>query len=861
MNIFMGKLKYTLISLLAVCLTAGGVFAAWSFSEGSIENPDPVGVDVSTEGLGGMEFMHVNIKFDANGGVYSGGETVKSITSKKYQAIASDAYTAAFGSYTDFPTKTVEGEQWCFSNWSTTVSGVKINEKGEEEHDYVSFDAGFEEDTTLYAIYVPSTNPAIYKDYDEIGKEDELLSYFRYNKQDDKYSDQEEYYLRNFIATGLKNHSKNSNTNTRGFHYVIKYENTSWPVLATFSGTYTNNEVPGADEFNIVEGKDYVINGLYNVYFNKDKITSTNYSDPSNGHTLGWKLYGDVSFFEAQYNYRLVGNPVASNTNGGWADPSPNPVCFSYVNKSTNSYGQTVREYEIQRVDFPFHDGESTREFKPYITHFAHYPLKTPSSTDKLFPQMAINSSTEENNLTHEYLEFSSDNANYKFKSTVQNIAFAVTMKVTYETRNPFAAVYEDGHEETFYTFNEYPIYMEISLEPINFKIKVYDSPNNDVPSEIIDIASNTKWTPSMPDVSLGNDVTQITRPCWRDYYTHKVVDFSNGVNKNYSVYLSEETVDNTTSTLTLYSVVKNNDVYSYQYKSIEIYKYYPISMSLSYYQTNNINTYNDTITSFLSSGNEIYSTGFTTSNDSFTFDGFVKDDHKTTNETPITMDALLNSKINENTVLKARFVSYTKPIYSPLDKKFVFKEVDLGSTYDSTLNNSIKTTNNFEYGHVLFIGSSSQTDTTKNYIFDPLQAKTTLSSSYGGITRGAFSATYNTNAKTRSLTNRIIVLSFNGGWNAASAKLAVYYYEGSNNGWAQAIDKKVITSNSDERSIYLIPTNYKSFVFTRGPSSYTTGWNGKWNQTEDVYLSNLGSGYGTSTVEYVTILKASQWK
>ena len=81
----MGKLKYSLISLLAVCLTAGGVFAAWSFSDG-IENPDPVDVNVSTEGLGGMEFMQVNIKFDANGGTYKDGSTEKSIVSKKYQA-------------------------------------------------------------------------------------------------------------------------------------------------------------------------------------------------------------------------------------------------------------------------------------------------------------------------------------------------------------------------------------------------------------------------------------------------------------------------------------------------------------------------------------------------------------------------------------------------------------------------------------------------------------------------------------------------------------------------------------------------------------------------------------------------------
>lgn len=195
----MAKTKFTLISLLAMCLTAGGVFAAWTFADDPIENPDPVGVDVSTEGLGGMEFMHVTVKFDANGGVFPDRTTVQSLTSKKYQAISADAYTTLFPDFSYFPTKNVAGEIYRFSNWSV----------GPNSTDYFSFDNGFDEDSTLYAQYVPATYPAIYKSTDT--NFESPLGFFKVNSGT-------EYHLRNFIATGMKNHSAQN----RGFHYVIK---------------------------------------------------------------------------------------------------------------------------------------------------------------------------------------------------------------------------------------------------------------------------------------------------------------------------------------------------------------------------------------------------------------------------------------------------------------------------------------------------------------------------------------------------------------------------------------------------------------------------------------------------------------
>ena len=314
----MGKIKYTLISMLAVCLTAGGVFAAWTFTENSAFEEEKVDVNVSTEALGGLEFDYVSVKFDANGGVYDDGSTSKSITSRKYQSVNSIQYNELFPDYSYFPTN----GNLVFSHWSKEQTNGK----------YFSFDNGFDEDDILYAQYVEPTNPAIYKNFDEDGIEDELVGYFTFNKNT-------EYHMRNFIATGMKNHSNNK----RGFHYVVKYNNQEYKVLATKDlnqGGYVVNK-----------GWDYLVNGLYNIYFDPTKVPNTNIGSGD----LGWSLYGDKCFFEPQYNYRLAGNPVASDAEGGWSDPSPNPISFSY---ETTSEDGLTKTYSINKVVFPFYEKE-----------------------------------------------------------------------------------------------------------------------------------------------------------------------------------------------------------------------------------------------------------------------------------------------------------------------------------------------------------------------------------------------------------------------------------------------------------------------------------------------------------------------
>ena len=624
----MAKTKFTLISLLAMCLTAGGVFAAWTFADDPIENPDPVGVDVSTEGLGGMEFMHVTVKFDANGGVFPDRTTVQSLTSKKYQAISADAYTTLFPDFSYFPTKNVAGEIYRFSNWSV----------GPNSTDYFSFDNGFDEDSTLYAQYVPATYPAIYKSTDT--NFESPLGFFKVNSGT-------EYHLRNFIATGMKNHSAQN----RGFHYVIKDGTNTYDIKA--SQSYTNN----THGYSFTEGRDYLVNGLYNIYFDPNKSPLVN----DGSGDLGWLVYGGKAFFEPQYNYRLVGNPVASNSDdpSGWADPSPNPVTFKYV--STSQDGLT-KNYLIDRVDFPFYEGEATREFKPYIANFGFYPLRDVDyqDSDKLYPKMYHAT----DNTTKEHLTYASDTkgANLKLKSN-SVITYRVTMSVTYEDRKPFNVTYDNSTTETYYSFNNYPVSMTVAMEPYQHKINVYSDKNAADPSSF-SVLSNSKWAEYDSAYPVKEYTESIAKKyegvAWKDIYTDKVIDFENiNINKSYHVYPVYDVVDASTYNLTL-SVYENG---AYTDKVIPMFEGHTIQENIDYYlNQENVNLYDSLISTYLISS---YTQTFTATDNisnislSYSFDGYVKGTNLSS-KTTYTVSNLLSSSelINDNITYKARYKS-----------------------------------------------------------------------------------------------------------------------------------------------------------------------------------------------------------
>lgn len=794
----MGKLKYSLISLLAVCLTAGGVFAAWQFTDGTIENPDPVGVDVSTEGLGGMEFMQVNVKFDANGGQFPDGTTEKSVTSKKYQAITADAYTFLFKTYADFPTKQVDGQTWYFSNWSVNP--------GNDTTDYFSFDNGFTEDDTLYAVYVPSTNPAIYRNYDDVSIEDELLGYLRVNSGS-------EYYMRNFIATGMKNHSKN----TRGFHYVIKQGNSEYKILASRSldkSTYG---------FQINQGTDYLVNGLYNIYFDPTKT-------PNEGTTsgdLGWFVYGGKAFFEPQYNYRLVGNPVAKG-NDGWADPSPNPVTFRYV--STSADGKT-KNYVIDRVDFPFWEGEATREFKPYIANFGFYPLRDwdYQNSDKLYPKMYHASDTT----TKAHLGYSGDSKGANLKILNSSVlAYKVTMSVTYEDRKPFDVSYDNGVNETYISFNNYPVSMTVGLEPYEHKINIYENTNAAEPSEVKYALSNAVWSErtNYPDKTHDLISKKYNGIGWKDYYTDKEIDFSTlNINKSYHIYPVYNEIEATKKnlTLTVISAGKTKNVV------IPMYEGHTVKANVDYYlNDSNVNEYDNDISIYLDENYIQTVTGIGDSNISsckYSFDDYVNGNNLNS-KTTYTVKDILDSEINSDITYTARYKSdievlryYNTSSYNTY--KYVYKSTSSDITVYGKLNSS-KREGIFK-SYYLY-----------NYGFDPLS---TISKTYNILTEsGIFKVDYSTDY---SILRYIKMDMTNSAtwWDDSSAVMYARSWDASDNeAWTLPSSK---TSNNN--AVYHIPYDHHRIIFVR-KSKEGANWNDVWNQTVNVHIGYYNASYTT---------------
>lgn len=805
----MEKLKYSLISLLAVCLTAGGVFAAWSFSEGDLEQLEEVTVNVSTEGLGGMEFTHVNVRFDANGGSYSDDTTIKTLLCKKHQSISSDTYNTLFANFSCFPTKKVGNETYYFSNWSTSPKGT----------DYFSFDNGIEEDCTYYAQYSPSSNPAIYKSTDL----NNPLGYFKLNSGT-------EYYMRNFVATGMKNHSNNN----RGFHYVIKYEDMLYNILS--SKSFTNNKY----NYSFDQNKDYLVDGLYNIYFDKNKNADNELNDDSG--TIGWVLYGGKALFEPQYNYRLVGNPVASDNENGWKDPSPNPISFKYDSTSNNGLTKT---YIIDRVDFPFYDGE-TRDFKPYIANFGIYPLKSyhNSETDKLYPLMIA----ANDDVTKEHLSYTGNDNGANLLITNDTIlTYKVTMTVNYENRQPFLTTYANGTSETYFSFTNYPISMTVALEPYEHNIYIHNS-KNDSEFTRIPVLSNQKWEnyencfPTKVDNTLP--ISKVIKGyAWKDYYTDSIIDFENlKVNKSYHVYPDYKEVE-------AEKVTFNLNVFIETYKNIPIpmYKGHTIARNIRYYlEEENDNVFDEILRKHLSNDDAytVESSNEYGSNCIYNFDGYVTS-LSDTSKLNFTND-ILNKTLNGDFTIYARYRTEERILKykDNSTNEYLYKYPADTTTYPEK-SEYLNVEPSKEAGHILEI-NENKTDFGYRLMsyndFDPINPeKESYNFTYGS---GRYWPIYNTSDNTWSFKMLIVYKGptwwlndfDNGSYNYA------YAWDGiGNNEWTKLIFKKDNHNGRDE-CFFLISTSMTDIIFSRNKTdegNFGDNDSNIHNKTSDMSLVN----------------------
>lgn len=478
----MGKLKYSLISLLAVCLTAGGVFAAWQFTDGTIENPDPVDVNVSTEGLKDLEFQYVSIKFDPGVGVFPNDNQQTEIINIKGSALKQTDYNTIFPDYSYMPVVMEEDTvTHYFSHWK---------EKNGDENYVYYLDETLNEDKVFEAVYVSADNPLMYT-YDV--KTNRLLNVvgaFTFNKEinDDRSFSGAEYKLVNFISTGRKSYSQ-----TRDFCYAVNYNGKTYKALST-----TNTQDLGT-----VIGSDYVYDGLYDVFFRYNKNNESNVTNDGS-----WWIFGDYMTFSRKYNYELIGNP-----SGTWA-VGKNPISLGYLSENEDltdaNNPKLIKNYMCEKVYFPkstMVDGvnNSSREFKISASYFSGMIALTPydSNNGSAKPVMKINDEAKK------YVDFSKTSEGANLKVIDPNVEyFMVYATVTYKKIITYFYDYELGCN--IYVFGYHPETIEMDFKPIFIRDNYFRSAIYSMAVSNYNVSNGKFDTYSVPlfeDKTIGESV------------------------------------------------------------------------------------------------------------------------------------------------------------------------------------------------------------------------------------------------------------------------------------------------------------------------------------------------------------------
>lgn len=558
----MGKLKYSLISLLAVCLTAGGVFGAYVFSNNTIYNPE----DFSVEGNPNLlpvdryEFSEVQISFNAGQGKFLNGDTYVTMNSPKSQSIDLDEYNRIFNNFDSYPVvKDQNGNITAyFSHW---VDANKINDDG------YHFDEAINEDTTFVAVYVPKNNPVLCK---KIGDNIEKLHYFTINTET-SFTGGDEFKISNFIVSEVdRNGWGNQSTVNRSFQYVVLFDDDGDGEPTTYS---TLNAMSDG-ELGTMPQKDYIYNGLYTVFF-RDIVNDD----------VSWQIYGGNTFFQRDYNYEIVGTPA-----GNWDVSSPNAPKFGYVNTDNNG----IKTYKITKAYFPkqitMDDGtlDASREFKIASPYFAgSYGLCNISKENTYKHTYKYTGDTSTYYLNNTKPDTDDTSANLVIRSDCDYEYFDITIKVSYESIQDY--YFDPDLGCNIYAFGSIPDEIEIIMEPYKYQIHYYNKAGTEIEyTEYVKYGgvSNeyNKFVPENDDPydfpSKGWEVET-----WLDRDTNEPISFSGlSINKNYFVKpvfaLSEEELP--TKNLIIKQPTSESAITTH---TIPIYQGYNVQRSLDYYE------------------------------------------------------------------------------------------------------------------------------------------------------------------------------------------------------------------------------------------------------------------------------------
>lgn len=629
----MGKLKYSLISLLAVCLTAGGVFAAWTFSDGIYNSSENVDVGVNSGFLPAdrYEFNEVKITFNSGRGEFPNDLTSLSMNNPKSQSIDVDEYNKIFKDFDSYPVvKDQNGNPTAyFSHW---VDANKINDDG------YHFDEALNEDTTFVAQYVPANNPVLCKKT-ESGIE--KLRYFTINN-DTSYSGNE-FMISNFIVSAPdRNGWGNQSTVNRSFEYVVLFDSNDDGNLEEFS-TLNKLNVNDDDTLETVQNKDYIYNGLYTIFFRAE----TN-NDSS------WKIYGGNTFFQRDYNFELVGTPA-----GSWDVSSPDAPKFGYINTITE-YGVEKKVYKINKAYFPKEtmvDGtlKTDRNFKIASPYFpGSYGLCNTSSNDTY--KHTYKYEDEETLL---YLKDSDTTAAANLMIDSEYEYFDIEIKVSYQKINTFFNDPDLGCN--IYVFGNIPDLIEIFLSPYKHKI-VYDYKNlNNEDVQYIEYVKPGDYSQKYNSLNpYNNSGETLPYPSgkwdvkWIDRDTNASINFSEPIYNNYFVkptFSPSETLAKTYN-LTIRDFREVSSSWSWQSFVLPVFETGTVQQAIDYYKEhpNLINDNAKTAITLLTNP----SATKTRDEQTFTFDKYVEESTSSTNL--YEASKYLDNKLEKNTTIYLRY-------------------------------------------------------------------------------------------------------------------------------------------------------------------------------------------------------------
>ena len=767
----MAKLfKLPLISFIACALTIGGIFGAWTFSGGGSAGVDS-NLTAGTTPNDYWQFNSVSFKFvcdNANNnptltGTFSDSSITKTISVHEDAGLTYEQYSGI-----GKPTCTTDG--YMFSHWAYYKEGNLT---------HYNLDVGFNTNVTLYAQYVPTTNPAIYL-YTSEGFV--LQSYMFANP-----SKPNEYIANNFMVDENPGNRENGNIVGEGRDkYVVKKSG------GVPSGT-SDSDIVWIDD---ADSNDKVIKGLYNVFYSP--VASVN---------PDWITFGSHCWFQRQYSLSLFGNPCK-----GWESELGINAPLGFVSETEteindaptegNPYSDTkITTYKATKVVFTSEawlGGNTDYQFKPGDRHFE----------DIRYPKDDIST------YTNNYIEAqTSGSKNYELKDNEQrNNMFDITIEVMYKK---YASNFDTAQYRNFVLCSAHIV----EVVPYNYTVNYYATKDSEDPVDSESVAYGSNASNFLNDALNHNQEDTVGGPVrfvttWVDKYTGQQFDINT---------LKEKEI---TQNLNLYPLYESLDPITINYKTYN--GSWVTSQNAYVYNCdpNYTNYYTANVTPTASSYDGYtykskWQTELTLEGEQYDPSDIADFDYEFVNN--LTGGTELNvfaryERMGTDTYLK---VVDNDPInLTRLDDKIVFDNI--GNSSDK-----------YSFGEAKYLlGESS--DILYGYTGEKtigITGTTGFNLQNGNINVVNFSGKTVPTMKATPATSQIvydaIYLKINSNWANSSARFATYFYD---NGTVWYDMAQIGTSRT---YVGAIPSGYPRVIFCRMNGSTTANnWDNRWNQT-----------------------------